>query len=558
MSPDQDNVGEVGAAARARGLGAPGRGWLEVLGLVALCVVMFVVGLGDRGLAYSEGHRVGPGWEMLDAGMAVESADAWLVPRLFGAPYLRKPPGMSWAIAATSGLLGTTEFAARLPSALAMVALVLVSWRVTTRWLGSPWGFAAGLAQAMFPFFWSSARSAEIEMVHAAGAGCAALLIADVMMRGHGRRWPSAIGAGIAICVMALAKGPAGVPVVLAAAIGVCVARRSVGPLARTALAWVLMVPGVVLGATAYAVFNALDRTPGPVISQDVGEFLWDGSRLWRILTLPAAAWGSMLPASLALLVVAWKRREGTGLDAADVARCLGFAWLAAIVMYTVVGVSNPRYLLPAGALLPPVVAAVMAVMRRGVGRVLMLGSAWTWPIVLAGCFVGFLVWYEGPRGRTSGDAVGAGLGAALGMTASEGGTVWADQLVECRPEVLLYARHWAPLLRVRWIKPLETAEVRAGDVVIVRVDGHGAGEGDRTEKERCAGLLEGAVLIHEFPVHKYAFEVYRVGAASIGEGDSRASDEAGAEGEPPVSAPVTAPNSDPSADERSPGRAPG
>jgi len=99
---------------------------------------------------------------------------------------------------------------------------------------------------------------------------------------------------------------------------------------------------------------------------------------------------------------------------------------------------------------------------------------------------------------------------------------------------------------------------VRAGDVVIVRVDGHGAGEGDRTEKERCAGLLEGAVLIHEFPVHKYAFEVYRVGAASIGEGDSRASDEAGAEGEPPVSAPVTAPNSDPSADERSPGRAPG
>lgn len=484
---------------------------------------MFVVGLGDRGLAYSEGHRVGPGWEMLDAGMPWEAPDAWLVPRLFDAPYMRKPPGMAWAIAVSSGLLGKTEFAARLPSALAMLVLVLVSWRVTTRWLGSPWGFVAGVAQAMFPFYWSSARSAEIEMVHAAGAGCAALLIADVMFRQSGRRWPSAIGAGVAIAVMALAKGPAGLPVVLAAPIGVCLATWSIGPLARTSLAWVLVVPGVVLGMAAYGVFNALDRTSQPVIWQDVGEFLWDGERLAKILTLPAAAWGSMLPAGLALLVIPWKpRREDAAAESASgrIARSLGLAWLVSIALYTLAGVSNPRYVLPAAGMLPPVVAAVMAGLcgttdnsrenrRRSVARVLMLGSRWSWAVVLGVCFVAFLVWYEGPRGRTSGDAAGAALGAWFDDTARQGGTVWADQLVECRPEVLLYARKWTPMQRVRWIKPLESAPVRAGDVVIVRVDGHGAGEGDQTEKQRCAVLLATATLIHQFPVHKYAFEVY-------------------------------------------------
>ncbi len=48
----------------------------------------------------------------------------WLVPYLGGKPYLRKPPLVNWAIAASFRLTGVrSEFTARLPSALAVLAL---------------------------------------------------------------------------------------------------------------------------------------------------------------------------------------------------------------------------------------------------------------------------------------------------------------------------------------------------------------------------------------------------------------------------------------------------
>lgn len=519
--------------------------WLQAGGLLALCAILFITGLGDRGLAYSEGHRVGPAWEMLDAGPPGEAADAWLAPRLFGAVYLRKPPGMSWAIAISSGLLGRTELAARLPSALAMAVLVLVSWRVTTRWIGSPWGLGAGLAQALFPVFWPSARSAEIEMLHAAGAGSAALLIADVMLRSGGRRWMAALGAGLGVSAMVLTKGPAALPLIVAIPLGVCLARRSVSPLAHPALALVLVIPGLIVGVTAWGVQGALERADGHAITQGVGEFLWEPSKILRVLTLPFAAWGTMMPAALGLLVVLWNpNRPGcASVDSprghADlIARALGLSWLAAVAMYTLIGVSNPRYLLPTAALLPPIVAVGMAGLRvraeaggftwfrRGIARVLALGWTGSWVVVLMGGFVAFIALYEAPRGRTSGDAAGAALGAILDpasasgqtATATHAATVWADELAECRPEVLLYARKWAPLLRIRWIKPLDAAPLGAGDVVIVRTDRHGLGEGEPTERDRCGAVLAGAVLIHQFAVHKYSFEVYRIAGSAARE----------------------------------------
>ncbi len=502
--------------------------WLEPIALVILCALLFGFGLGDRGLAYSEGHRVGPAWEMLDAGSPATATDAWLIPHLFGTPYLRKPPGMFWAIASSSWLLGRAELASRLPSALAMTVLVLVSWRFTTRWLGHPWGLAAGAAQALFPIFWSSARSAEIEMVHASAAGCAALLLARTMLGEPRHRWLCALGSGVAVCVMALAKGPAALPLVAAIPVGACLARRSLLPLATPALALVLLIPGLALGLIALAIVGALDRNTEPVITQGVSEFLWDRSKLLRILTLPAVAWGSMLPGALALLLVPWREAADSASDPRPgrpdlLARALGLSWVLAIAAYTALGVSNPRYLLPCATLLPPLVAYGIAGLRRpadgdgfvggrrGLARLLALFWPGVWPVILILGFAGFVVFYEGPRGRTSGDAPGAALGAILEPDAVGGATVWVDELVECRPEVLLYARTWTPALRIRWIKPLESAAVHAGDILIVRTDRHELAELERNERDRCASLVGGAAMIHSFNVHKYSFEVYRL-----------------------------------------------
>jgi 4-amino-4-deoxy-L-arabinose transferase-like glycosyltransferase len=79
------------------------------------------------------------------AGTAREVVDSgdWLVPSLAGIPRLQKPPLVYWMTAVSLRLFGRSEFAARLPSALALVGLVLVTRALGTRLHGPARGEAA-------------------------------------------------------------------------------------------------------------------------------------------------------------------------------------------------------------------------------------------------------------------------------------------------------------------------------------------------------------------------------------------------------------------------------
>lgn len=93
---------------------------LALLGL-ALLLAASVLFQGQRGL-YSpdEGRYVGVALEMLDSG-------DWLHPRLHpDAPHYTKPPLTYWAIAASMETFGRSEWAARLPIALAWLATILL------------------------------------------------------------------------------------------------------------------------------------------------------------------------------------------------------------------------------------------------------------------------------------------------------------------------------------------------------------------------------------------------------------------------------------------------
>src|SRR5262245_42956101 len=80
--------------------------------VVMACLAVYWAGLSHAGLSASEGFRVIPAFEALER-------NDWLVITLFGQLYLRKPPGMVWAVAVASMLVGETEFAGRSVSALA-------------------------------------------------------------------------------------------------------------------------------------------------------------------------------------------------------------------------------------------------------------------------------------------------------------------------------------------------------------------------------------------------------------------------------------------------------
>src|SRR3954467_5136543 len=70
-------------------------------------------------------------------GRAMAESGDWIVPRLNGKPFLEKPPLYWWALAGSLRLLGMSDTAARVPSALFTVLTLLVVWVAGIR-LGGP------------------------------------------------------------------------------------------------------------------------------------------------------------------------------------------------------------------------------------------------------------------------------------------------------------------------------------------------------------------------------------------------------------------------------------
>ncbi|MBL9032585.1 MAG: glycosyltransferase family 39 protein [Phycisphaerae bacterium] len=481
-------------AARAR--------WEPLLVLVAALVV-FVPGLGWSGLSSTEGHRAIPGWEMLraargaGAGGGVEGVEGWwLVPTMFGQAYLRKPPGMPWAIAGMSGVLGETEFAARLVSAMSTGLLALGAMVMARRWFGGRNGLVAGLGVVLMPLLWGPGRSAEIEALNNVWSAMGAWLVIDVAMRPGGRWRPWA--AGGAVLLAGLAKGPAGMPVVLAAAAAGCVAARSWRVGARL---WpAAVVPMVGLGLMAWMTARALGgREP---VTQEMSEFFWTGRALTPgsvagVVLMPMLALLSGMPGAMAVLtpwIAEARERRMCGVVAG--ASVMSLASLA------VMGVTNPRYGMPSVVVL---VVLIGPLLYGVVGRVV---DGWMrWWRVGAHAAMGALAavvipMQERDREKRSGRAAGEALAGLVGS----GAVVRADHLVEARPDVLWYAKQRAERegrgLEVRWTPGLgKKGELGVGEYGCVRTDTAEAAE----MKQRMEVEVVGTGSIRQ-----YRYEVVR------------------------------------------------
>ncbi len=475
--------------------------------VLVVCAVVYWFGLGTGGFHSTEGHRAIPAYEMLDHATGLND---WLVPRMFEQPYLRKPPGMPWAIALSSALLGETVFAARAVSAFACTAMAVISLLFARRWFGSRAALPAGLACALMPVLWESGRAAEIEALNNLGTQLAALALVDLLVflparnaagspaapnpgpasRGtrFAERAPMIVIAVAGLVLLFLAKGPASVPVVLAVVAGACVARRSLAPL--TGSLWAAVVPaGLVIGGLLWLIARAAAAERVPPITQSPGAFMFEPGMLLGILTLPFAAFAQMLPASFALLFP-WgpdARRESDKewtVDRFTLARALAIAWMIAVLLYMAFGVRNPRYTLPASVLLPPITGVYLAGLgawltpkRAKIARVLTLGG----PRVLAGALlVGAVIYMytvEAKRRATSAEPAGRALAAMLAAgIENRPVTILADDVIEARPELCL---------------ALEREATRLGlDVRILWAPGFG-GElpSDHADRERMALL---------------------------------------------------------------------
>lgn len=118
---------------------------VHLLLLIVVAAVMFFAGLGRLPLIEpDEGRNAEVAREMLVQG-------DWVTPHFDGLPYLDKPAVFFWMVAGSFRVAGVSEFAARLPSALAALGTMLLIWFLVRRMFGDAAGFRAGIIWATSP-----------------------------------------------------------------------------------------------------------------------------------------------------------------------------------------------------------------------------------------------------------------------------------------------------------------------------------------------------------------------------------------------------------------------
>jgi 4-amino-4-deoxy-L-arabinose transferase-like glycosyltransferase len=131
---------------------------------------IYLPGLGTLQLQHEEPRRALPALHMLASG-------DWLVPRVGADPYLRKPPLLNWAIALSCKLSGgASEWAVRLPSVLATLALAVTVVGAGRRWLGQEGALIAGIFFLVNFTMIESGRLAELEALYVSLTGIALVL----------------------------------------------------------------------------------------------------------------------------------------------------------------------------------------------------------------------------------------------------------------------------------------------------------------------------------------------------------------------------------------------
>jgi 4-amino-4-deoxy-L-arabinose transferase-like glycosyltransferase len=135
--------------------------------VVAVWAVVYLPALGSLAIKGEEGRRILPAIRMLEMG-------DYVVPQVGNNPYFRKPPLVNWLVAASFKVFGVrNEWTARLPSALAVLALAIAFVTIARSSLGSRGSTVAALIWLTNVGMIEKGRLIEIEALYVSLAGLA-------------------------------------------------------------------------------------------------------------------------------------------------------------------------------------------------------------------------------------------------------------------------------------------------------------------------------------------------------------------------------------------------
>ncbi|MDX1388260.1 MAG: glycosyltransferase family 39 protein [Acidobacteriota bacterium] len=175
----------------------------RLLVLAAFGFLIYVPFLDLRDLWYPNEPHLG------QVAQAMFATGDWILPIRNGEIFVDYPPLMYWAGALFSHLLGgVSEFALRLPNALAAIAVALVTCVYGSRWFGARTGLWAGFVLMTFYRFAYEAITYRPDMLFAATIAIGVLLYAEGA--GGQPKWEWRIAGFAALGLAMLAKGPLG------------------------------------------------------------------------------------------------------------------------------------------------------------------------------------------------------------------------------------------------------------------------------------------------------------------------------------------------------------
>jgi len=354
--------------------------------IAALAGLLLTVGLGAVALTdRDEGANAEAAREMLEQG-------SWITPMLGGAPRFAKPAFVYWLMAGAYATLGVGETAARLPSALAALALVLAQ-HAFVRWaLGPEVAWRAALVLLLSIEYVAIGRMALTDATLALWTTGAAYLF----LRGwlgpppRGRWYALAwVAGGLAV----LTKGPVGLLVPLGGVLAYLALAGGLGQAWREArplrgLALLLLVAGPWYAAMFWLhgwdyAARARGETLGRVLRPVTGP---GGTALFYlpVLLVGFFPWSAFLPEA----VVGGLRHARARARQSRAAAVTVFAavWLVTgLALFSLAETRLPHYVLP---LFPPaalLVAASWPSSPSRLARILLGGTA----VVLAVALVG-------------------------------------------------------------------------------------------------------------------------------------------------------------------------
>ncbi len=352
------------------------RGLRIAVALVAMTFLAlpFVYRLGAWPLTEpDEGRNAEVAREMLQRG-------SWSIPYFNHLPYLDKPVLLFWAIAAAYRGLGVSELAARLPSALAAIATVALTFAVARVLLGGRRAVVAAVSMATAPLVLVFARAAIFDMLLMFLVTAALFSLLQGRRTGDAWRWRPLAGLTMGLAV--LCKGPVGMAVPLLAWFA---GRGALPPSPRRAhpiativailLGTIVVLPWVATvqhREPAFLRYALLDETLFRITSS---EGIHRGGPLYYyavVLAWAGGAWSLLLVALGPGLV---RRARAGGADAPAIAFAARAAG-AIVVFFTLVASKRPQYILPALVPISVLIAAgAGAEPRRVTGTLRLLGA---------------------------------------------------------------------------------------------------------------------------------------------------------------------------------------